>query len=107
TTTADDGQIAALDAVGGVPLGVLPDPGYGEATVELAPGQTLALYTDGITETRGPDGTYFGVDGVRRAMSACSGEAQCLVDTLHRHVRAHEAGLGPQDDQAVLAVRLV
>lgn len=101
---ADD--VLALDAVGGLPLGVLSDPTYEEATIDVHPGQTLALYTDGIPETRAPSGAFFGIEGIRRAMGVCSGEAQCLVDTLHAHVRAHEAGLRPQDDQTVLAVRL-
>ena len=46
-----------LEAAGGPPLGIDDDASFDEATVGLPPGQTLLLYTDGISEARAPDGT--------------------------------------------------
>jgi serine phosphatase RsbU (regulator of sigma subunit) len=46
-----DGTTRVLDMPGGQSLGVAP-ASYGEARIRLRPGTTLALYTDGLVETR-------------------------------------------------------
>jgi hypothetical protein len=43
------GQIERLD-VGGLPFGILPDAKYESATVTLAPGDWLIIFTDGVVE---------------------------------------------------------
>src|SRR5689334_20592645 len=42
-------QIERLD-VGGLPFGILPDVAYQSATVTLAPGDWLVIFTDGLVE---------------------------------------------------------
>jgi serine phosphatase RsbU (regulator of sigma subunit) len=46
-----DGTTRVLDMPGGQSLGVAP-ASYGEARIRLRPGAVLALYTDGLVETR-------------------------------------------------------
>jgi phosphoserine phosphatase RsbU/P len=99
-------ELAELDAVGGLPLGIMPEETYEDATVQLEPGQTLTLYTDGIPETRSPDGTFFGTEGIINSLRHCSGEAHCAVETVMEHVRKHEAGGRPQDDQTLVVMRV-
>lgn len=96
-----------LDAVGGLPLGIMPDETYEDASITLEPGQTLTLYTDGIPETRSPDGAFFGTPGIINALRECSGEADCTADTIMQHVRRHEAGVRPQDDQTLVVMRVL
>jgi hypothetical protein len=43
------GQIERLD-VGGLPFGIMPDAQYNAANVTLAPGDWLAVFTDGLVE---------------------------------------------------------
>ena len=43
-------------------LGALPEPELHDATVVLSPGDVLLLYTDGVTESRTPEG-FFGPIG--------------------------------------------
>jgi phosphoserine phosphatase RsbU/P len=43
------GQIERLD-VGGLPFGILPDAKYEAATITLAPGDWLVIFTDGLVE---------------------------------------------------------
>src|SRR5262249_17894339 len=38
-----------------LPLGIEPDAAFEQAAIGFEPGQTLLLYTDGITESRSPD----------------------------------------------------
>lgn len=44
-----DGRIERLD-VGGLPLGILPEAAYQSASVALAPGDWLVIFTDGVVE---------------------------------------------------------
>ncbi len=62
-----DGAVQLLEE-GGLPLGAFDFGGYAEGMVSLAPGDLLLLYTDGLTETLGPDGEEFGTERVERIL---------------------------------------
>lgn len=47
-----DGTTRVPDLPAGVSFGLDPDAAYGQARLELPPGAVLALYTDGLAETR-------------------------------------------------------
>src|ERR1700745_3727064 len=51
---------------GGPPLGLFPDHAYDNIELELAPGDHLVLYTDGLTEARNTSGVEFGERSVTR-----------------------------------------
>lgn len=99
-------EVEQLDAVGGLPLGIIPNEDYPDAKVTLEPGHTVVLYTDGISETRSPDRQFFGARGIVEAAHQCEGDAQCAVNTIRNSVRFHERGGRPQDDQTVLIMRV-
>ncbi|WP_043631765.1 PP2C family protein-serine/threonine phosphatase [Desulfovibrio sp. TomC] len=48
----------------GPALGLLPQFDWTSRTIPFGPGDSLFLYTDGLTELRAPDGTFFGEDRV-------------------------------------------
>ena len=100
------GSVDRLDAVGGVPLGVLDDTTYEDAQIQLQSGQTLVLYTDGITEAHSPDGTMFGLEGIERALIDCTGDPECVVQSITDPLRDHQAGVRPNDDQTIVAIRV-
>ncbi len=101
----NDLDITRLDGAGSFPLGIVPDAQFDEATVTLTPGESVILYTDGITEALAPDGSQFGVRGIEQALSHCNGEAACTVRTLTEALLRHENGVRPSDDQTLLALR--
>ena len=96
--------IDTLDAVNGLPLGIRTGETYPNVTDRLGVGDTLVLYTDGITEARSPQGDFFATQGVVQALGDCQGHATCFVETLERQLLAHEAGARPQDDQTLVAL---
>ncbi len=57
-----DGQANTLPLTGGVALAMLPDIEYGYNSVTLAPGDTVVLYTDGVTEAINDVEEEFGMD---------------------------------------------
>ncbi len=103
-----DGQkkMVRLDEVGGVPLGITDDVVYEQIDVQLEPGETLVLYTDGITEAQSPDGRFFGIKGIEASLGECSGEPACVIEHVSEALRTHEAGARPTDDQTIVAVQV-
>jgi sigma-B regulation protein RsbU (phosphoserine phosphatase) len=89
----------------GTVLGLFPDQRYANESLEMAPGETLVLYTDGVTEAADPGDGLFGEE----RLHACFGEgaeetAAGSVERLLRHVRAFAAGAAQSDDITILAL---
>ena len=60
-----DGTSSLLPLTGGIALGVLPDFDYNQETIYLSPGDTMVLYTDGVTEAMNGEGVQLGINRVR------------------------------------------
>jgi len=97
----------AVELVGapGTLLGLLPDPELQERSVALDPGDTLVLYTDGLTEARAPFGMWGEAELIAAVQAAPMNGAVSLVDNLVSAALGDRAA--PRDDLAVLALKLV
>lgn len=60
-----DGTSTLLPLIGGIALGIAPGMKFPQETMTLAPGDTLLLYTDGVTEAMNSDREEFGMDRLR------------------------------------------
>jgi sigma-B regulation protein RsbU (phosphoserine phosphatase) len=105
--THNPGILTRLEQPNGFPLGIWDHVGSQEAIVRLRRGQTLVLYTDGITEARSPEREQFRVEGIENALRACNGEPDCVTLNVIDSLRDHEAGQRPQDDQTLVAIKIV
>ena len=65
-----DGTSELKSLTGGIALGVLEGFHYGQVSLELEPGDTLCLYTDGVTEATNLQGDLLGLEGVREMFAA-------------------------------------
>ncbi|MGW2787472.1 PP2C family protein-serine/threonine phosphatase [Streptomyces populi] len=100
-----DGTAAFLPTPGGLLVGILPAARFVAATTVLAPGDTLLLYTDGITEARtGEDRTsLFGDDALLAFATEHAGESpSAVVEALTGLL--HGFGDGLDDDTALLTL---
>lgn len=85
-------------------LGVLVGEPYHVDTYAFRPGDQLLLYTDGVTETRAPDGSFYPL--VERVRAWGPLPPRELLERLHHDLLAHsEHGL--QDDTAALTACLL
>lgn len=98
------GVVEELPRTGGVPLGIMPNISYRTARVRLEPGQSLLLYSDGITEARNAKREMFETTRLYEALSICGEKAQVTLDRIVDHLRAHEAGVRQQDDQTLMVL---
>ena len=62
------GPVVRLDDIGNMPLGIISDATYDDGLRKLLPGQTLVMYTDGITEAMNSKREMFGLEGIERAL---------------------------------------
>jgi sigma-B regulation protein RsbU (phosphoserine phosphatase) len=100
-----DGTAHFLPTPGGLLVGILPDAPFVTATTVLAPGDTLLLYTDGLTEARtGKDRTdLFGDEGLLAFAGDHAGTApQAVIQALIGLLHSFADGL--DDDTALLAL---
>ena len=108
---AADGGARYVPTPGGQLIGVLPDPHIATSTVQLGPGDTLLLYTDGLTEAHS-DRTADdpGARGDRFGDQALHDFAGALAPTTAEDTIAALTGLlesfgeGLDDDTALLAL---
>ena len=61
-----NGSSEELPLTGGIALGVMPGLQYAEDNVAMGPGDTLILYTDGVSEAMNTQEEEFGVDRLRQ-----------------------------------------
>jgi hypothetical protein len=86
-------------------LGVFPEAELRDTSLRLMPGETLVLYTDGVTEARSPDGDFFGEGRLRHLLSSCAGfDAGTFAGRIKDTVLDFQEG-SPRDDLAVLVLR--
>ena len=99
-------DMARLDAVGGVPLGIMEDVGYEQSAITLDPGQTIVFYTDGITEAVSPQGKMFGVEGIEHSLTECTGDPACAIEHITSTLKHHEKNVRPSDDQTLVVMKV-
>jgi hypothetical protein len=84
-----------LDLPGALPLGIAPDADYASIDFALAPGDHLALYTDGLLEARSPSGELYGFARLGALFAARPGAADAADAAVN---------FGQDDDITVLTL---
>jgi sigma-B regulation protein RsbU (phosphoserine phosphatase) len=102
---ANDGGVSQLDGVANYPIGIDETETFRESTVELHLGDTLLLYTDGITEARGAQREMFEFDRLEQELRACDCPPERLIQHLRRAVTDFQQGQPPVDDQTLVAAK--
>jgi phosphoserine phosphatase RsbU/P len=100
-----DGQCVQLKATG-IPLGLLPMATYTAEEVTLGPGDSLVVYTDGITEAANPEGEEYGVARLeamgRRHQSQ---PLETFIQALEQDLEAFTRSVPFGDDRTLVVLR--
>lgn len=96
------GAVFDLNEAGSLPLGVLPDAEYAEATVRLERGDVLLMYTDGIVEAFGPTGEMFDVSRVDDVLLRCGNDPDSIIAQLNCELAIYTANQPMSDDRTML-----
>jgi phosphoserine phosphatase RsbU/P len=91
---------------GSYPVGLVPEAEYTAACLKLEPGDTLVLFTDGVTEAMDPDEQLFGVSRLKKVLT---GQMECPLEQLQKcvleAVENFTRGARQADDLTLLIVR--
>ena len=91
---------------GSFPVGLVPEAEYTVSKLKLQPGDTMVLFSDGVTEAMDPDEQLFGVPRLR---SVLSGQTDCPLEQLQKcvleAVENFARGASQADDLTLLIVR--
>jgi sigma-B regulation protein RsbU (phosphoserine phosphatase) len=100
-------QSVELDSTG-LPLGMFSDSSFISSGVRLAPGETLLLFTDGVTEANSADGTEFGTERLRASINGfAAGNPTELLQGCVNAVAAFRDGTARNDDLTMLALKFI
>ena len=91
--------------ISGPPLGIEEDIAFRFCEVSLKPGETLLLYTDGVTDSVNPENKQFNIAGIEAAVHSAAGASpRALVERIFQAVQKHAAGHPAFDDITLLGI---
>jgi serine phosphatase RsbU (regulator of sigma subunit)/CHASE2 domain-containing sensor protein len=99
-----DGSANRVRLDGGPPFSVV-DFTYPTEKLTLAPGETLVLVTDGVTEAQDMQGALFGSNRLLAGKSLKAGSASAICEAIQAEVRCFEDGAEATDDLTVMVMR--
>ena len=102
-----DGAFEMFRAKANLVFGLMEDVQYREQTLTLNPGDSIYLYTDGVTEALNPEQELFGDDRLYEILNrhrAQAGEPETFVQAIYREVQAFADGEPQADDITMLYV---
>ena len=103
-----DGSSTVLPYTEGLALAVLSGVDFQAGEVTLAPGDTLVLYTDGVTEAMDAENVEFGMERLQAVFKGGAPEsAEAANEAVFTAVREFVAGAPQSDDITCLTLRRV
>ncbi|MBQ4389769.1 MAG: SpoIIE family protein phosphatase [Bacteroidales bacterium] len=101
-----DGQVEVVKSPCNLVLGAVPDMPFSCDTMKLNPGDTLYMFTDGVTEAENKNHDQFGESRLEAALAECKGaDSRHIVDTVNAKVKEFINGASQSDDITQLVIR--
>ena len=100
------GGVQQVPQTGGRVLGLVEDSSYGWGRLVLGSGETIFLYTDGVTEALDPAGQFFSERRLESILTQTKfASAREQIDHLTSQITLFAAGAEQSDDITALAIR--
>ena len=98
-----DGRTEWIATPHGPAAGAMPGMNYESGHFTLEAGESLLLYTDGVTEAMNPDSQLYGEERLARQCAGLAAiDCRKSLETLLADIRAHAAGAEQSDDITML-----
>ena len=99
-------EVHTMDVHPNLPVGIMPGFEFAEQKLQLAYGDTLFLYTDGLTEAENKRHEQFGEDRMEKGLHSCLAlRPREIVDAMDAQVAAFVGDAEQSDDLTLMAVR--
>jgi sigma-B regulation protein RsbU (phosphoserine phosphatase) len=94
------------EPAGGMPLGVFEDAKFGERELQLKTGETLLVYTDGVTEAMNQAKDLFGEDRLEKAVTGVADlSPEKIAERVIEQVEGFVLEAERSDDITLLAIQ--
>jgi phosphoserine phosphatase RsbU/P len=101
-----DGSVERMPHSSGMALGLWDPITLDEKEVTLASGDTLLMYTDGMTDCRDPLGEAFGIERIKSLLSELPKlNAQPVCDRMLETLLGYQNGAKQDDDVTLVAIK--
>ncbi len=95
-----------LQTEGGFPLGLFADKPYPDTQLQMEPGDTILIYSDGLTEAHNPDNELYGEERVESVLAEhAPQELHETMEAMRADVRRHMDGRDSFDDMTLVGIR--
>ncbi len=101
---ANGHSVRCLEKGGGIPIGIMPEAEYEEERIQLAAGDSLVFYTDGVLETLNRHGEAFGLDRLVRSLTDSRGGIGEQLGSLQRKLEEFSLGEPRRDDVTIVGL---
>ena len=89
-----------------LPVGVFDDYTYSLQETQIAPGSTIFLYTDGLTEAMNSAHRLFGLERIESVLGSCTDlQPKDMLEKMTEAVHAYVKDAEQSDDLTMMAVR--
>lgn len=95
----------AVDA--NIPVGLMPNWQYSVQETTIVPGETIFLYTDGLTEAENDTHAQFGEERMMELLSTTNNNPQPIIEAVTKSIDVFVEGAEQSDDLTMLAIKLV
>ena len=101
-----NGSVQSLPMSKDIIAGFLDDFQFTENTLQLEPGDTLLMFTDGVTEAIDPEENEYGVERLQQLLGQLvASDCQKIIDTVKADVKAFAGETEQSDDITLLALK--
>ena len=101
-------KLTALDSARGMAAGIFRKEIYEECTVKLKPGDTVFLFTDGVTEAESKDKKMFGDEGLENVLGRNLGKSgKEITDSVLAEINDFTKDAAQNDDITILAMTVI
>jgi sigma-B regulation protein RsbU (phosphoserine phosphatase) len=98
--------VSELYSTGSLPIGLVGEVSYTSSTIQLEAGDTLLLYTDGVTEAEDQDRNLFEDGQLKEVFSQHQDSSlETLKNGILNAVEKFTCGASQSDDVTLLVVR--
>ncbi len=102
-----DGAVERLPHSSGMAIGLWENITLDQRVIKLSSGDTLLLYTDGMTDCRNPQGESFGLERIKTLLgSAVKNKGQEVCDQLLASLLKYQNGSKQDDDVTLVSIQI-
>jgi sigma-B regulation protein RsbU (phosphoserine phosphatase) len=100
-----DGKVTSIAATG-LPMGVFCSESFSVSRVQMNKGDSLFLYTDGLSESLDGAGNEYGADRLSQLLNDnCALSPDSMISLCRRELHTFVNGNAPKDDLTLMAIR--